>query len=194
MFYKYTYAIIISIIFLVGCNNSENTNEKTADNSIESEQANKSIQNKSLEKKLLPPKFNISNFEMNYFADNKELVFLMNYEIDVELYEILQDNKQQIYFSLEYPEELYDILKSKNSELLLAEQPKNYKNKYQVQFKRSLDLNTSQLEKIKENISGFNLIIADHDKEAIAHFIDLAGFNNFDPNTSNSIHIDDTTN
>lgn len=194
MLLKYICPFIICMSLLMGCNSSEKTSERSANNPIESEQNNSSIQkNKSLENKLRPPKFSITNFEMNYIPKNKELTFLMNYEIDVDIYEILQENTQKIYFSLEYPEAVYDIFHNKNSELLLAEQPKGYKTKYQTQFKISIDLTTKELEKIKNNLSGFNLIIADKDKDAIAHFIDLNGFNTFDPDTSNSTHIDDTT-
>lgn len=192
MLLKYIYPFIICMFFLIGCSSSENTRETNINKTIESEPNNTSTQeNNSLENKLLPPKFSITNFEMKYFSENKELVFFMNYEIDVDIYEILQDDHQKIYFSLEYPENLYDIFDNTNSELLLAEQPKNYNNKYQVQFKTKIDLNKSELEKIKNNLSGFNLIIADKDKDVIAHFIDLYSFNNFDPDASNSTHIDD---
>ncbi|MFH0068887.1 hypothetical protein [Peribacillus sp. NPDC056705] len=194
MLLKFICPFIICMSFLMGCNSSEKTSEKNGNNPIESEQNNSSIQkNKSLENKLLPPKFSITNFEMNYITENKELTFLMNYEIDVDIYEILQENTQKIYFSLEYPEALYDIFNNTTSELLLAEQPKGYNTKFQTQFRINIDLTTKQLEKIKNNLSGFNLIIADKDKDAIAHFIDLNSFNTFDPDTSNSTHIDDTT-
>lgn len=195
MFLKYIYLLIISTIFLASCNSPENATEKITANSTKDENINIPInKNDSLENKLLPPKFNITHFEMDYVAENKELIFFMNYEIDTEIYEILQSNDQMIYFSLEYPVELYDVFESISSELLLAEKPNGYNTKYRVQFKKQIDLNASQLEKIKGNISGFNLIIADKDKDAIAHFIDLNGFNNFVPDISKSTHFDETNN
>ncbi|MFJ7756150.1 hypothetical protein ACQKGI_22750 [Peribacillus muralis] len=194
MLQKYTCPFIICLFLLMGCSTADKTSEKSVDNPIETKQNKSSNQkNKSLENKLLPPKFSITKFEMNYIPENKELTLLMNYEINLDIYEILQEKTQKMYFSLEYPEAVYDIFHKTTSESVLAEQPKDHKTTYQTPFKINIDLTTKELEKIKNNLSGFNLIIADKDKDPIAHFIDLNGFNTFNPDTSNSTHIDETT-
>ncbi|GIN89261.1 hypothetical protein J6TS1_11970 [Siminovitchia terrae] len=95
--------------FLTGCN-TEKKNDEKVDKEIATEIKKSSIQNNSLENKILPPKVSITSFEMDYIAEDKELIFLMNYEIDVEIYEILQNEDQQMYFSLEYPESLLSIV------------------------------------------------------------------------------------
>ncbi|WP_285769113.1 hypothetical protein [Peribacillus sp. SI8-4] len=191
---KYAFPFIICMFLLMGCDTTEKTSEKSVHDPIETKQNYSSNQkNKSLENRLLPPKFSITKFEMNYIPENKELTFLMNYEIDLDIYEILQENTQKLYFSLEYPEAISDIFHKTTSEAVLAEQPKDHKTTYQTPFKLNIDLTTKELENIKNHLSGFNLIIADKDKDPIAHFIDLNGFNPFDPDTSNSTHKDETT-
>lgn len=191
MFVRYFFSIIIFFILLTGCN-IENRNDEKGHKEIVTEVKESRVQNNSLENKILPPKFSIISFELDYISEDKELLFLMNYEIDDEIYKILQNEDQQMYFSLEYPEILFSILDSTNSQLLLAEKPTKYNTKYQAQFKINKVLSDKELETVKNNLSGFNLIVADKDKDAIAHYIDLNGFNNFDPVTSNSTHISDT--
>ncbi|WP_238591082.1 hypothetical protein, partial [Oceanobacillus picturae] len=56
----------------------------------------------------------------------------MNFEIDMDLYEILNESDPQMYFSLKYPSNLYKVLSSMNSELLIGEKNNNLISKYQV--------------------------------------------------------------
>ncbi len=179
---------MICFFILTGCNIENENVHEGIDNEKKTPISEDLTDKVSLEEKILPPKFSITSFKMEYISKDKTLLFLIDYEIDVELYNILQSKDQQMYFSLEYPESLFLILGSTNSQLMMAEKPKSNNTKYQVQFKVNKDLSNKDLEVINDNISGFNLIIADKDKDAIAHYIDLNGFNDFGPDTSNSIH------
>jgi len=131
----------------------------------------------SLVNKLKPPKFVTTHFDMNYLEEKHELLFNMKYEFDSEIYEILTTGNQELHFILEYPENIVDILNQTHSEAIIAEKPSNYNTKYQVTFTKKIKLTVDDLEKIKENISGFNLLIADIEKDIIARFVDLYASN-----------------
>jgi hypothetical protein len=114
----------------------------------------------------------------------------MNYEIDTEIYEILSTSNQEMHFILEYPENITDILNETHSNAIIAEKPSNYNTKYQVTFIKKIQLTEDDVEKIRENISGFNLLVADTDKDIIAQFVDLYGFNMYDPEKSKNTNLD----
>jgi hypothetical protein len=188
MFLKFLSSILICTLVLIGCSITDEKITTPSNSSTKTESQNSIV---SLENIIIPPKFNITHFKMDYLDKNKQLIFTMNYEIDTDLYDILQKGSQVMYFALEYPESEFDIFDSRYSEFIIAEKPKNYKNKFSVQFIKSLELNKDELKKIKDNISKINLVVADKDKDIIAKFIDLYGFNNFDSNESNSTNLDD---
>ncbi|TES49030.1 hypothetical protein E2L07_17385 [Halalkalibacterium halodurans] len=97
---------------------------------------------------------------------------------------------QDIHFILEYPESIIDILNQSHSDVLIAEKPSDYNTKYQVTFIEEIELTEAELAKIEDNISGFNLLIADSEKDIIAQFIDLYGYNQYDAEKSNNTYLD----
>lgn len=195
---KYIWGTILVLFVLTACQ-SDNENDKRDQSSIKNiEQATvdqlkseSKEQTISLENKLIPPKFIITRFEMNYIEDKNELLFKMNYEFDSEIYEILTEGNQEIHFILEYPENLVDILMQSHSDVIIAEKPSDYNTKYQVTFAKEIELTQAEVAKIKKNISGFNLLIADSQKDIISQFIDLYGFNQYAPEKSNNTYLDE---
>ena len=195
---KYIWGTILVLFVLTACQ-SDNENDKRDQSSIKNiEQATvdqpkseSKEQTISLENKLIPPKFIITRFEMHYIEDKNELLFKMNYEFDSEIYVILTEGNQEIHFILEYPENLVDILMQSHSDVIIAEKPSDYNTKYQVTFAKEIELTQAEVAKIKKNISGFNLLIADSQKDIISQFIDLYGFNQYAPEKSNNTYLDE---
>ncbi|WP_337018513.1 hypothetical protein [Oceanobacillus massiliensis] len=88
--------ITILFLFVLTACQSDNENDQTT-----LDQQNNELRKQitSLENKLVPPKFIITHFEMDYIEDKNELLFNMNYEIDSEIYEILtKDNQEFILY------------------------------------------------------------------------------------------------
>lgn len=183
-----TIPLIVTVFLLISCQNSEGVVEGDHDTDSET------IKTISLENKILPPKFNITSFNVDYVDEEVELFFNMGYEIDTDLYDLLTNGYQELYFSLEYPNDLHELLNGSKSEFVPAETPKNYHTKFQTQFVVEKKLSKEEIDAIFVNISKFNLLVADKDKDIIAQFIDINGFNNFDPEESNSTVVDEETN
>lgn len=193
---KYIWVMIFFLFILTACQSDNQTNNKQAPpSSTISERAVNHANNESkkqvqsLENKLVPPNFSITLFEMNYLEDKNELLFKMGYEINPEIYEILTKGNQEIHFILEYPESIVDILNESHSDVIIAEKPSNNNSKYQVTFTKKIELVEAEVAKIKENITGFNLLIADSEKDIISQFIDLYGYNQYNPETSNNTNL-----
>ncbi|OZI11719.1 hypothetical protein CEW92_10500 [Bacillaceae bacterium SAS-127] len=190
---KYLYIFLLCLIFLSGCNSSgDSLKDSTTDSKKSSTTFAPTKSKYSLEKKLLPPKFIVTNFDMGYNEERKELSYFMDYEFDTEIYNMLAEEKQKLYFSLEYPEHVQKYFENISSDFIMAEKPKNHKNIYQAEFKTKTDLKKEDVQKIKESLSGYNLLIADKDKDIVARFNDLYGFNGYKPGVSGSTHIDET--
>lgn len=193
---KYIWVTILFLLVLTACESGEKNNqqEQASLNKSEPTSTNQSIESNeqipSLENKLVPPKFIITHFDVDYLKEQKELVFYLNYEIDSEIYEILTKSNQEIHFILEYPENLVDTLNQSHSDAIIAEKPSDYNTKFQVVFSKEVELTENDMEKIEENISGFNLLIADIEQDIISQFIDLYAYNNYDPEQSNNSSVD----
>ncbi|SEO75542.1 hypothetical protein SAMN04488134_11259 [Amphibacillus marinus] len=171
---------LISLV-LTGCNsnNGSDLNEIEGKDQLNTNQGNEelTLQTISLEEKLVPPKFIITNFNMNYSKEKSQLFFDMNYEIDTEIYEILTTGNQEMHFILEYHENVVETLRETHSDAIIAEKPSDYNTKYQVTFTQLIDLARSDVELIEEHISGFNLLIADSEKDIISQFVGLYDYN-----------------
>ncbi|MGF3103637.1 hypothetical protein [Rossellomorea sp. DUT-2] len=148
----------------------------------------------TLEKKLLPPKFIITNFEIAYDASKKEVKYLVDYLMDLDIYESMTKGNQEMYFSLEYPENVHTIYETPFSTLVKSEEPMNNKMNYQVIIKQKVesDISPQEVNDITNNLEKYNLHIADKDKDTIAIFDDIIGFMDYEPGVSKSEHIDDT--
>lgn len=148
----------------------------------------------TLEKKLLPPKFIITNFEITYDDSKKEVKYIVDYLMDLDIYESLTKGKQEMHFSLEYPENVHAIYETPFSTLVKSEEPINNKMNYQVLIKQKVgsDISSQEINDITNNLEKYNLHIADKDKDTIAIFDDIIGFMDYEPGVSKSEHIDDT--
>jgi uncharacterized protein YceK len=206
------FVVILMVMFsLLGCStlekssSSENKNETTAtqqDKAVSQQEAKPKqdlaqahLDNRyTLEKKLLPPKFIITNFEITYDASKKEVKYLVDYLMDLDIYESMIKGKQEMYFSLEYPDNVHTIYETPFSTLVKSEEPINNKMNYQVIIKQKVgsDISTQELNDITNNLEKYNLHIADKDKDTIAIFDDIIGFMDYEPGVSKSEHIDDT--
>ncbi|NMH68052.1 hypothetical protein HF072_04595 [Bacillus sp. RO3] len=202
--------ILIIMFTLLGCStiekpsSSENKKETAAaqQNTAVSQQeetaenlAQAHLDNRyTLEKKLLPPKFVITNFEITYDSSKKEVKYLVDYLMDLDIYESLTKGKQEMYFSLEYPENVDGIYETPFSTLVKSEDPINNKMNYQVIIKQKVrsDISTQEINDITNNLEKYNLHIADNDKDTIAIFDDIVSFMDYEPGVSKSEHIDDT--
>lgn len=185
MFKKIGIAVIF-LLALTSCDSNSAKKDVVQSSHKDSEQTianytnNESKEQKiSLIDKIRPPKFIITHFDMNYIEEKHEIFFNMSYEFDSEIYEILATGNQELHFILEYPENIVDIINQTHSDAIKAEKPSNFNTKYQVTFTKKIKLTEDDLEKIKENISGFNLLIADIEKDIIARYVDLYGFNQY---------------
>ncbi|RIW34289.1 hypothetical protein D3H55_09920 [Bacillus salacetis] len=202
-------AIIMVMLSLLGCTTvekpSSSENEISAkqpviDISQQVKQPTEDLeqfnldQRYTLEKKLLPPKFVITNFEIAYDDSKKEVSYLVDYLIDLDIYESLTKGKQEMYFSLEYPEDIHKLYETPFSQLVKSEEPANNKMNYQVTItqKTASDISTQQIKQITNNLEKYNLHIADKDKDTIAIFDDIIGFLDYEPGVSKSEHVDDT--
>ncbi|MDY7223362.1 hypothetical protein [Halalkalibacterium halodurans] len=196
--FKYIRVTILFLFVLTACQTdieNKKLDQTSSTNNVSAEAEEPMSESKeqkivSLEDKLFPPKFSITHFEMTYLKDKNQLLFNMNYEFDSEIYDILTDGNQDIHFILEYPESIIDILNQSHSDVLIAEKPSDYNTKYQVTFIEEIELTEAELAKIEDNISGFNLLIADSEKDIIAQFIDLYGYNQYDAEKSNNTYLD----
>ncbi|WP_374055806.1 hypothetical protein [Rossellomorea sp. FM04394] len=203
--------ILIVMFTLLGCStiektsSSENKEETTAAQqntavSQKEEQTGESLAQAhldnryTLEKKLLPPKFVITNFEISYDSSKNEVKYLVDYVMDLDIYASLTKGKQEMYFSLEYPEKVHGIYETPFSTLVKSEDPINNKMNYQVIIKQKVgsDISTQEINEITNNVEKYNLHIADKDKDTIAIFDDIASFMDYEPGVSKSEHIDDT--
>ncbi|MBU5594561.1 hypothetical protein KQI76_05235 [Amphibacillus sp. MSJ-3] len=194
---RYIWISILFLFVLTACqpdteNQTLDESSNPNDISVEAEEpmSESKEQSVSLEGKLVPPNFSITHFEMKYLKDERLLLFNMNYEFDSEIYDILTDGNQEMHFILEYPESIIDILDQSHSDVLIAEKPSDYNTKYRVIFIEEIELTEDELEKIEDNISNFNLLIADRERDIIAQFIDLYGFNQYDPEKLNNTSLD----
>ncbi|WP_067840621.1 hypothetical protein [Amphibacillus sediminis] len=179
---KWKWVMIVTLITLMGCqsNDVEQSPVEISDQVITDQVNNEDIELvQSLENKLVPPKFVITDFAIDYLEEEQELLFNMDYEIDPELYNILTEGNQEMHFILEYPENIIDLLQQTHSDAVIAETPSNDNSKYQVTFILEIALTEAELNEINDNISNFNLLIADRDKDIIAQFIDIYGFNQY---------------
>ncbi|WP_144560351.1 hypothetical protein [Shouchella miscanthi] len=176
-----TIPLLVTVFLLISCHNNEGVVEGDHDTNSETTQPTISLENK-----IVPPKFNITSFNVDYVDEEVELFFNMGYEIDTDLYDLLTNGYQELYFSLEYPNDLHELLNGSKSEFVPAETPENYHTTFQTQFVVEKKLSKEEIDAIFINISEFNLLVADKDKNSIAQFIDINGFNNVDPEESNS--------
>lgn len=150
----------------------------------------------SLEEKLVPPKFIIKKFTAKYDKAEKEIIYKMDYEIDIDIYDSLTKGNQEMHFSLEYPESVQKYYNSYYSPSIKAEQAKDHKINYHAVFKQKAikELSDKEINEIINNLERYNLHIADKDKEVISMFDDIIGFMDYQPGVSKSEYIDQTQN
>ncbi|KKI91370.1 hypothetical protein WQ54_15210 [Bacillus sp. SA1-12] len=200
--------IVSLILLLAGCtslNTDESPSKNYEENQTLQEQENQTLQEQNkvkinqgdiptLEKKLIPPKFIIKKFTATYDKSKKEIIYQINYKIDLEIYNILTKGKQEMYFSLEYPESVQKYYNNYYSELIEPQRPKNLKMGYQISFKQKpiRELNNEEIQNITNNLEKYNLHIADKDKDVISIYDDIIGFMDYEPGISKSEHIDET--
>lgn len=202
--------ISASLLFLTGCISTGSTEspEKKVTTSTEEKGANSTEENKNesmqqenktdekynLEQKLLPPKFFIKNFNATYNKKTKEIIYQMEYQMDLDIYESLTIGNQEIYFALIYPESIQKHYGTVTSELVESIQPNDNKLNYEVLFKQKIigNLSENDIQSITSKLEGYNLNIVDKDKDVISIFNDIFGYIGYQPGLSNTEHFDET--
>lgn len=182
--YKKISLIILLIIIISGCesNNSKElskSNSLTSNHSptqVDTEDKTESQKNHSLVNKLTPQNFEIQDFSSIYNKQNKTISYTVSYKISKELYNILLEDEQKMYFFIQYPESTKSIFKSTYSDYKIAPKPENGEAIYTINFTQKLNsVNPSSIDTVKK-AKNYTLTIADKDKDIISHYNDIISF------------------
>lgn len=181
--YKKISLIILLITIISGCesNNSKELSKSTSSTSnntvqVDTKDKTESQKNNSLINKLTPQNFEIQNFSSIYNKQNKTISYTLSYKISKELYDILLEDDQKMYFFIQYPESTKSIFKSNYSDYKIAPKPANGEAIYTINFTQKLNsVNTSNINTVKK-AKNYTLTIADKDKDIISHYNDIISF------------------
>ncbi|EIT84862.1 hypothetical protein A374_14260 [Fictibacillus macauensis ZFHKF-1] len=178
----FLFVVVLFVGLLGGCE------EKRVTTAPSSEDVSVVTKNVSLENQLHPPKFSIVSFQSRYDTKQQTIVYKMKYQIDQDIYKRLTVGKQTMHFALLYPKQVSKIVQVEGSSPIVSPTASDGELAYSVVFKQAVAKPLTKKEKrtLLAHHPAYQLDIIDHERDVIASFNDLFGFNGYDPNTSHS--------
>lgn len=172
-------AVLLLIVFVVSGCSGQNFKEGNTTDSVQKEMKtqpttddsqNEDKQIVDFGKEFWPPHFQVNDFSISAKKD-KNIEFVLNYQLDKKLYDFLSQNNPAYYFSIEYPSSLEELIDIKKSGLVRG--PSINKNDSRQDFnltinqKLSNELSNAEIDKVTNQLGGYKLIIYNVNKYPI---------------------------
>ncbi|RXZ81738.1 hypothetical protein EBB07_13870 [Paenibacillaceae bacterium] len=174
---KVIYVFLLCFTLLIsGCERPESVQSETPSNEqIQSENpSNEDAQNRApdYESMFFPPNFTVTYFAVLY--ENKSINITIDYEFNVELYELLKSDVKYS-FMIAYPQEISNIINKEHSEVIETDTIDDTgKLNYKVNYSETLttELTKEQIDLIIHNTS-YGLFVLNSDNKVFSILNDL---------------------